>query len=562
MDKTVLQLQRKRITDNLSDMCPARVEQNGSKPFEIIDIIDLFKMPELTRTLPGFALIKKKQLLDVRKGFKWEQNNFYYLMPDGSFSETAENEKFADFKITHMKYFLRNDPEKKMSLMIVLCKNPQLCQDQNVFSTHLLTQFYHEFEQQASKNNKIRCVDNFEELIKFLGEFTETKKVSNSKRPLTKALQALTESKMGPHVKYDLSQVRSSEMKTCDVIPYFTKPELLDKCPEISLLEKKQLNDTLNKFRCNNNHTSYLMPDGSVSRLGKDKESAYFTIKKDYYVSKEDVNIKLFVTRVSSNNSQHHHKNFDSHVITQLYKAEIKQVKTKVPLIKNGAIRSLKTDLLFSLKDDYVRTYTTHIPITKRDKSQKYVHCKKNPTAKIEYSEYTHSVESDIKAITTKITPLFDSFELKKLENKTFIQVSSIKKQKLFYLADILERMKTFQEANEDFSIVNSSDIGSDNNLKQTQVDKKKHYTRTPEGFKKIEILQDNTLPIDLVCQKYQFEAEIEPNIKYYAFKIHQTTDKELEQFVGKALVQKVDERHQIVTKPNDIIKYMMSDVV
>ena len=57
-------------------------------------------MPELARTLPGFALIKKKQLLDVRKGFKWEKNNFYYLMPDGSFSETAENEKFADFVIS------------------------------------------------------------------------------------------------------------------------------------------------------------------------------------------------------------------------------------------------------------------------------------------------------------------------------------------------------------------------------------------------------------------------------------------------------------------------------
>ena len=528
--------------------------------FQIIDIINLFKQPELTRTLPGFALIKKKQLLDVRKGFKWEQNNFYYLMPDGGFSETAENEKFADFKITHMKYFLRDDPEKKMSLMIVLCKNYQLGQD--IFGTHLLTQFYHEFAPEESKDNRIRCVDSFEELIKFLGEFTETKKVSNSKGPLTKALQALTESKMGPFVKNNSIQVRTSEMKTSDVIPYFTKPELLDKCPEINLLEKKQLNDTLNKFRYSNNYTSYLMPDGSISKLGKDKTSAYFIIKKGYYVSKEDVNIRLFVTSVSSNNPQHHHKNFDSHVITQFCKPEIKQVKKNVPLVENGAFRSLKTDLLCSIKDDFVRTYTTHIPITKRDKSQKYVHSKKNPTAKIEYSEYTHSVESDIKAITTKITPLFDSLELKNFENKTFIQVSSSKKQKLFYLADILKKMKAFEETDEDFSIVNFSDIGSDDNLKQTHDDKKKHYTRTSEGFKKIEILQDNTLPTDLVCQKYQFEPENEQYVKYYVFRIHQTTDKELEQFVGKALVQKVDERHQIMTKPNDIIKYMMSDVV
>ena len=35
MDRTVFQLQSKRITDNLSDLCPTRVEQNGSKPFEV-----------------------------------------------------------------------------------------------------------------------------------------------------------------------------------------------------------------------------------------------------------------------------------------------------------------------------------------------------------------------------------------------------------------------------------------------------------------------------------------------------------------------------------------------
>ena len=29
------QLQSKRITDNLSDLCPARIEQNGSKPFKV-----------------------------------------------------------------------------------------------------------------------------------------------------------------------------------------------------------------------------------------------------------------------------------------------------------------------------------------------------------------------------------------------------------------------------------------------------------------------------------------------------------------------------------------------
>ena len=528
--------------------------------FQIIDIINLFKQPELTRTLPGFALIKKKQLLDVRKGFKWEQNNFYYLMPDGSFSETADNEKVADFKITHMKYFLRDDPEKKMSLMIVLCKNSQLGQD--IFGTHLLTQFYHEFAPEESQDNRIRCVDSFEELIKFLGEFTETKKVSNSKGPLTKALQAISESRKGPYVKSNLSQDRSSKIKTSDVIPYFTKPELLDELSDFNWVSKDQVNDVLNNFRYRYECSSYLMPDGSVSRSGSvGKKSAFFIITKKCYFSKEDVNMKVFVTTVSSNNPQQHQKNFDTHVITQLLKNEAPQLNITLPIIKNGCIKSLESDLSFRLKD-FEKTYNAHIPITKRDKSQKYVHTRKNPTAKIEYSEYSHSVENDIKAITTKITCLFDSVELKKFENKTLLQMSSSKKQKLFYLTDILDKMKSFEETEEDFSIMNFSDIESDNNLKKIKVDNKKFYNRTSEGFEKIKVLHENSLPIDLLCQKYQFEPENEQNVKYYVFRIHQTTDKELEQFVGKALVQKVDERHQIVTKPNDIIKYMMSDVV
>ena len=528
--------------------------------FQIIDIINLFKQPELTRTLPGFALIKKKQLLDVRKGFKWEKNNFYYLMPDGSFSETAENEKNADFKITHMKYFLRDNPEKKMSLMIVLCKNSQLGQD--IFGTHLLTQFYHEFAPEESKDNRIRCVDSFEELVKFLGEFTETKKVSNSKGPLTKALQAISDSKKGHYVKSNLSQDRSTELKTNDVIPYFTKPELLDELSDFNWVSKDKVNDVLNNFRYKNKYISYLMPDGSISRSGsvKGRKSAFFIIRKNYYVSKEDVNMKVYVTTVSSNNPQQHHKNFDTHVITQLLKNEAPQLNIILPNIKNGCIKSLESDLSFRLKD-FEKTYCTHIPITKRDKSQKYVHSKNNPTAKIEYSEYSHSVENDLKAITTKVICLFDSVQLKKFENKTFLQMSSSKKQKLFYLTDILDKMKSFEKTEEDFSIMKFSDIESDKNLKQIKVDNKNFYNRTSEGFEKIKVLHENSLPIDLVGQKYQFEPENEQYVKYYVFRIHQTTDKELEQFVGKALVQKVDERHQIVTKPDDIIKYMMSDV-
>merc|ERR1719362_2210883 len=63
---------------------------------------------------------------------------------------------------------------------------------------------------------------------------------------------------------------------------------------------------------------------------------------------------------------------------------------------------------------------------------------------------------------------------------------------------------------------------------------------------------------VDLVCQKYQFESKEDKDIKYYVLHIIETTDKELKPFIGKCLVQKEDEKHQTITKPGAVFKYML----
>ena len=65
---------------------------------------------------------------------------------------------------------------------------------------------------------------------------------------------------------------------------------------------------------------------------------------------------------------------------------------------------------------------------------------------------------------------------------------------------------------------------------------------------------------VDLVCQKYQFESTEDKDIKYYVLHIIETTDKELEPFVGKCLVQKVDEKHQTNTKPEKVFNFMLAN--
>ena len=54
------------------------------------------------------------------------------------------------------------------------------------------------------------------------------------------------------------------------------------------------------------------------------------------------------------------------------------------------------------------------------------------------------------------------------------------------------------------------------------------------ERFKDMKRTGEVPTSVDLVCQKHQFESKEDKDIKYYVLHIIETTDKELEPFIGK----------------------------
>ena len=64
----------------------------------------------------------------------------------------------------------------------------------------------------------------------------------------------------------------------------------------------------------------------------------------------------------------------------------------------------------------------------------------------------------------------------------------------------------------------------------------------------------------DLECQKYHFVSTQKPVTDYHVWKIIETTDKELKPFIGKCLVQKVDGKHQSITKPEAVFEFMLNN--
>merc|ERR1711997_912645 len=88
-------------------------------------------------------------------------------------------------------------------------------------------------------------------------------------------------------------------------------------------------------------------------------------------------------------------------------------------------------------------------------------------------------------------------------------------------------------------------------------------FHKTSKGmFKNISTLKEKPSSIDLVCQKFQFESKQQPDVIHYACKVIETTDKDLKKLVDKALVQKVDDKHQVFTKAHDVISFMLDNHV
>ena len=63
----------------------------------------------------------------------------------------------------------------------------------------------------------------------------------------------------------------------------------------------------------------------------------------------------------------------------------------------------------------------------------------------------------------------------------------------------------------------------------------------------------------DLICKKFLFDliTKNDSHVVYYVFQVIETTKEDLKPFVGKALVQRVEEKHEIVRETDDVIHFM-----
>jgi len=161
-----------------------------------------------------------------------------------------------------------------------------------------------------------------------------------------------------------------------------------------------------------------------------------------------------------------------------------------------------------------------------------------------------------------QVTAFSGEKELKKFENLRFLQIYSKEKQVLIYIKKILEKLKTLKESDGgDYSVRAFDDIEKDKSLVEVHrniiIDK---YQKVEKSFKHYSNLEVRPSQPDLECQKYHFVSTQKPITDYHVWQILKTTDKELEPFIGKCIVQKMEEDHQTITIPDKVITYMRAN--
>ena len=151
-----------------------------------------------------------------------------------------------------------------------------------------------------------------------------------------------------------------------------------------------------------------------------------------------------------------------------------------------------------------------------------------------------------------------DSSALKEFHDLGLLQVYSKKKQPLIEIDQIIDKLKS-GDYSEDFSVKFVSDFLEDPNLRMLSEGKTYKYQIVESNgecmYTKITTSAENG---DLTCKRFQFEQEKDNS--YIIFRVCQvleTTDSDLKPFVDKALVQRVEENHEIVRETDDVIHYM-----
>ena len=128
----------------------------------------------------------------------------------------------------------------------------------------------------------------------------------------------------------------------------------------------------------------------------------------------------------------------------------------------------------------------------------------------------------------------------------------------MIWIDQIIHKLKS-GDFGEDFSVNLVSVFQEDPNLRMlSKGNTYKYQIVESNGECEYTKITNNAENGDLTCKRIQFEQEKDDSyIIFHVCQVLSTTDSDLKPFVGKALVQRVEENHEIVREMDDVIHFM-----
>jgi len=340
-------------------------------------------------------------------------------------------------------------------------------------------------------------------------------------------------------------------VKTKDVINYFKKPEVLQEIPTVHYIKKDEIINVTKDFKKINESTS--------------KEFTDLSVKKDSFMCQKDAKKRLLVITAKLDKPSSNQDDFDTHAIVEEY--EIKPIEG----IKPPNVEFESIELVDDIKDmngiliNFVHSNRNMKSIKIDEKTQTFSSSsryvaeeRKDALGLLNSSNYVHLLDNNIRASLNHIVVENNNSVLQEFHNLGFLQIYSQKKQPLKSIDEIIAKMKS-GDFGEDFSIKNMSDLLDDPNLEIIDEGGLSKYNRIFESNENDHYEWIGGGNGDLICKKYLFDLITNDDslVVYYVFQVIETTKEDLKPFVGKALVQRVEEKHEIVRETDDVIHFM-----
>ena len=351
-------------------------------------------------------------------------------------------------------------------------------------------------------------------------------------------------------------------VKNKDIINYFKRPEVLQEIPTVHYIKKDDIINVAKNFKQLNNPELLHM---TIVGESTSKEFADLSIKKEYFMCQKDVKKRLLIISAKLEKPSSNQDDFDTHAIVEQY--EIKPIEgIKPPNVEFESIELVDDikDMSGILINFVLSSRNTNKLIKMNEKTQTFSATnryikeeRKNALGLLNSSIYVHLLDNNIRASFHHIVVENNNSVLQEFHNLGFLQIHSQKKQPLKSIDEIIAKMKS-GDFGEDFSIKNISDLLDDPNLETiNEGELTKYHIKESNGNDHYERIKGGNG--DLRCKKFLFDLHTndDSHVVYYVFQVIQTTKEDLKPFVGKALVQRVEEKHEIVRETDDVIHFM-----